>query len=61
MAAFGSRELDESVRNPDLMADLLIGPSELALITEHPVSTGLRQNYEEASQNPAIVLFASLI
>jgi methyltransferase (TIGR00027 family) len=33
----------------------------LALITEHPVSTGLRQNYEEASQNPTIVLFASLM
>jgi methyltransferase (TIGR00027 family) len=43
------------------MADLLIGPSELALIAEHPVSTGLRQNYDEASQNPAIVLFASLM
>lgn len=38
---FGSREPDENVRNPDSVADLLIGPSELAPISDHPVSTGL--------------------
>jgi methyltransferase (TIGR00027 family) len=59
--AFGSRESDESIRNPDSMADLLIGPSELGLISDHPVSTGLMQDYKEASQNPAIVLFAGLM
>lgn len=59
--AFGSREPDECVRNPDSVADLLIGPSELALIREHPVSSGLMQDYEEALQNPAIVLFAGLM
>jgi methyltransferase (TIGR00027 family) len=59
--AFGSREPDENVRNPDSLADILIGPSELALISDHPVSTGLMQDYKEASQNPAIVLFASLM
>lgn len=59
--AFGSREPDEKVRNPDSVADLLIGPSELALISDHPVSTGLTQDYKEASQNPAIVLFAGLM
>lgn len=59
--AFGSREPDENVRNPDSVADLLIGPSELTLISEHPVSTRLTQDYTEASQNPAIVLFAGLM
>jgi methyltransferase (TIGR00027 family) len=59
--AFGSREPDENVRNPDSVANLLIGPSELALISDHPVSTGLTQDYKEASQNPAIVLFAGLM
>ncbi|QHS52585.1 SAM-dependent methyltransferase [Edaphobacter sp. 12200R-103] len=59
--AFGSREPDENVRNPDSMADLLIGPSELALISDHAVSTALTQDYREASQNPAIVLFAGLM
>jgi methyltransferase (TIGR00027 family) len=59
--AFGSREPDESVRNPDSVADLLIGPSELALISDHPVSIGLTQDYKEASENPSIVLFAGLM
>jgi methyltransferase (TIGR00027 family) len=59
--AFGSREPDESVRNPDSMAELLIGPSELALIRDHPVSTGLMLDYAEASENPAIMLFAGLM
>lgn len=59
--AFGSREPDESVRNPDSMAELLIGPSELALIRDHPVSTYLTQDYAEASQNPTIALFAGLM
>ena len=56
--AFGPREPDENVRNPNSVADLLIGPSELALISDHPVSTGLTQDYLEASENPAIVLQA---
>ena len=59
--AFGSREPDESVRNPDSMAELLIGPSELALIRDHPVSTALMLDYAEASDNPAIMLFAGLM
>jgi methyltransferase (TIGR00027 family) len=59
--AFGSREPDESVRNPDSLAGLLIGPSELALISEHPISKWLDQDYAKASQNPAIVLFAGLM
>lgn len=59
--AFGSREPDECVRNPDSMADLLIGPSELELIMEHPISTALGQDYTEASQNPVIVMFTGLM
>ena len=57
--AFASRDPDELVRNPDSLADRLIELSELALILEHPLSRGLQQNYSEACQNPAIVLFAS--
>jgi O-methyltransferase involved in polyketide biosynthesis len=49
------------VRNPDSIADLLIGPSELALIGEHPISAALGQDYTEASQNPGIVMFAGLM
>jgi methyltransferase (TIGR00027 family) len=59
--AFGSRDPDAGVRNSDYLADTVIGPDELALISDHPLSTGLAQDYAEASQNPAIVLFASLM
>jgi len=53
--AFGSREPDETIRNPDMLADSLIGHDELALIGGHPLSQGLRQDYHNASQNPAIL------
>jgi methyltransferase (TIGR00027 family) len=59
--AFGSRDPDPGVRNPDVFADKLMGPEELELISGHPLSKGLEQDYAEASQNPAIVLFASLM
>jgi len=52
--AFGSREPDETIRNPDMLADCLIGDEELALIVGHPLSKGLKQDYQEASQNYAI-------
>ncbi len=56
--AFGSREPDESVRNPDLLVRHLIGPAELALISDHPLSKMLEQDYLEASQNTATVTLA---
>ena len=59
--AFGSHEPDASVRNPDWVADRLIGPAELALIAEHPISKALEQNYEEAIYDPDIFGFAWLM
>ena len=59
--AFGSRDPDAGVRNPDFLADTLIGPDELALINDHPISAGLAQDYEEAIQKPAIAMLASLM
>jgi methyltransferase (TIGR00027 family) len=53
--AFGSREPDESLRNPDYLADKLIGPDELALIAEHPLSKMRERDYAEAFQDPAIL------
>jgi methyltransferase (TIGR00027 family) len=55
--AFGSREPDESLRNPDLLADQLIGPAELALISGHPLSKMREREYADAIQDPAIVFF----
>lgn len=59
--AFGAREPDESLRNPDFLAERLIGPDELALIRDHALSQSLEQDYEEAIQNPAIVGLAWLL
>ena len=56
--AFGSREPDASVRNPDWVADRLIGPAELALISEHPISRALGQDFSEASHDPDVFGFA---
>jgi methyltransferase (TIGR00027 family) len=53
--AFGSREPDETVRNPDMLADRLLGDEELALISDHPLGQALKQDYHEASQNPAVL------
>ncbi|HEX4809609.1 MAG TPA: SAM-dependent methyltransferase [Bryobacteraceae bacterium] len=55
--ALGSREPDESVRNPDHLADLLIGPAELDLISDHPLSKLLSQDPSDGNQNPGVVMF----
>jgi len=52
--AFGSREPDISVRNPDWVAARLIGPPELALIPEHPISKALDRDFQEAIHDPDI-------
>jgi methyltransferase (TIGR00027 family) len=59
--AFGSREPDASVRNPDWVADRLIGPAELALIADHPISKALDQNFEDAIYDPDIFGFTWLM
>ena len=59
--AFGSREPDASVRNPDWIANLLIGAAELALITEHPIGTALNRDFQEAIYDPDIFGFAWLM
>jgi methyltransferase (TIGR00027 family) len=59
--AFGSREPDASVRNPDWVADRLISPAELALIAEHPISKALDQDFQEAIYDPDIFGFAWLM
>jgi hypothetical protein len=50
--AFGSREPDASVRNPDWLAEKLMGLAELALIPEHPISTAFDRDFQEAISDP---------
>ena len=59
--AFGSREPDASVRNPDWVADRLIGKAELDLIADHPISKALDQDFQEAMNDPDIFGFAWLM
>jgi methyltransferase (TIGR00027 family) len=59
--AFGSREPDVSVRNPDWVAERLIGPAELALIAEHPIGNALSQDFQEAIYDPDVFGFAWLM
>ncbi len=59
--AFASRDPDESLRNPDHLADRLVGDDELALISAHPISKALRQDYSDASESIPTVMFAWLM
>src|SRR5579862_4088619 len=49
--AFGSREPDHSVRNPDWLAERLLGTSERELIREHPIAGALEADYQLARQD----------
>jgi hypothetical protein len=47
---FGSHEWDSTVRNPDWMAERIIGPAELDLIRDHPIVDALKEDYDQARQ-----------
>ena len=59
--AFGSNEPDASVRNPDWAAERLIGPNELALVADHPLSTAFERSFEEAINDPDVFGLAWLM
>jgi methyltransferase (TIGR00027 family) len=51
--AFGARDADAGVRNPDWLAERLLGSEDLELIDRHPLSHAL-ENYQQASQDPQV-------
>src|SRR5580692_3009238 len=53
--AFGSHDPDPGVRNPDWLAERLLGPDELALIDEHPLRAALAQDYREAGRDMQVL------
>src|SRR5437773_10750517 len=61
LRAFGSREPDVAVRNPDYLAQRLLGPSQLALIKDHPIAAALQQDYGEARRNREVSGMANLL
>ncbi len=48
--AIGARDPDPAVRNPDWVAERLLGPDELAIIADNPVAQGLAKDYRVAMQ-----------
>src|ERR1041385_5338599 len=52
--ALGSREPDASVRNPDWIADRLIGPPEPALIADNPIGLALDREFTDAINDPDV-------
>jgi len=61
LRAFGAREPDPAVRNPDWLAERLIGLPQLALIKDHPVAAALQQDYREARRNTEVSGMANLL
>jgi len=52
--AFASHDPDPSIRNPDWLAEQLIGPQERALIPDTPSIKALSMPYEEGLKNGSI-------
>src|SRR2546428_11393589 len=52
LRAYGAREPDPSVRNPDWLAERLLGPAQLQLITEHPIGGALHQAQQPGPPPP---------
>jgi len=61
LRAFGAREPDAAVRNPDWLAERLISPAELQLITEHPISRAMMGDYEEGRRDVEVAGMQNLM
>jgi methyltransferase (TIGR00027 family) len=49
------------VRNPDWLAERLLGSAQLSLIEDHPVAAALHQVYQEARKNREVSGMANLL
>jgi methyltransferase (TIGR00027 family) len=61
LRAFGAREPDVAVRNPDFLAERLITAADLDLIREHPISRALQEDYQTARGNREVSGMANLM
>jgi len=61
LRAFGAREPDPSVRNPDSLAEQMLTPDALQLITEHPIAAALTQNYQDARKSREVAGMSNLM
>lgn len=49
--ALGAREPDQAIRNPDYLAERLLGPEERALVADQPVVQALELDFDEARKS----------
>ena len=61
LRAFGAREPDAMVRNPDSLAERLISSDELQLIKEHPIAQALGEEYQKARRQREIAGMSNLL
>jgi methyltransferase (TIGR00027 family) len=61
LRAFGAREPDAAVRNPDWLAERLISAAELDRIPEHPISAALREDYGKGRRNREVAGMSNLM
>jgi len=59
--AFGAREPDPSVRNPDHLAESFLGPAERNLIREHPIAAALDGDYLQGRQDMEVAGTTNLV
>src|SRR5262245_20363688 len=59
--ALGAREPDPCVRNPDYLAERLLGPEQRALLGDHPLSTAVHRPWAAAYQLIGVVLAARIL
>ena len=52
--AVGARDFDPAVRNPDWLAEQLLGPDERAVLKDDPIIKALDRDYREAVQDVQI-------
>src|SRR5690242_18526936 len=61
MRAFGAREPDETVRNPDWLAERMVTPQELELIAEHPIAKASSADYHASRRSREIAGMSNLL
>src|SRR4051812_27667606 len=52
--AYTSHDPDPTVRNPDWLADPLLGTGEIALLGNHPIGRAVNQDFRIASLDPEV-------
>jgi methyltransferase (TIGR00027 family) len=61
LRAFGAREPDPAVRNPDTFAERLISPDELQSIAAHPIARAFVEDYDIGRKNREVAGMSNLM